>query len=616
MIKSKLISNFFRQGYYQVSIPLKLLVLILPLVCIPIILVGYWSFQASVKNVTTLSKELQLFQAKNVAREIDSIFNTAFNDLKIMALLTTDLLKTSKNDDVPWETDLFAEKINLLIKRYLNNSPYYFQIRFINESAEKVFISIPDTSSTSNDDTFMPMDKVDLSACYTSPIVKLADQATYLIHLSRPAFDREGRLIGAIIIDIKYSMIMELVKEIRIGNKGYAFLVDGQGRTIAHPVYRPYEYDLTRYKDPRLLEFIIHILSGKTGWKGFYDHGEKAAAFAPVPTMNWSLAVAIPIDEFKKEAGMLRRNTMLVVLGMILFSTMLVSILSFRVIRPIRNLVMATEQVASGDLSREIPVYSNDELGMLTVSFNRMIRSLRDIQSQLVASEKLISMGRLSAGVAHEIRNPLNAMKGAVTYLQRRRSEDALVMEYAGIIVEEVDRLSEFVTEFLLFARQSEPSKSALDINDLIRMMVTLFQREFKDENIEVVEQLAPWLPVAMVDSQQLEQVFLNLFINAGHAMQGGGILRISTRGPFMGTQEKNNEDEAATIRITIQDTGTGIDDKDLEFICDPFYSTKDSGTGLGLPISLSIVENHGGRLKISSIKDRGTTITIDLPVE
>ncbi|MFK5953671.1 MAG: cache domain-containing protein [Desulfobacterium sp.] len=616
MVESELTSNFFRRGYYQISIPLKLLLLIIPLVCIPIILVGYWSFQTSVESVTTLSKELQLFQAKNVAREIDSTFNTAFNDLEIMALFTTDLLKTSQNDELPWETDIVADKIHLLMKRYLNNSPYYLQIRFMDESAEKVLIRAPDISSLSEGDTFMTVDKANLSTFYISPIVKLPNQPIYLIHLSRPVFDRAQRLVGAIIIDLKYSMIMELVKGIRIGDKGYAFLVDEQGRTIAHPVYKPYEYDLTRYKDPRLLEFIIHILSGKTGWKGFYEQGEKVAAFAPVPTMNWSLAVGIPIDEFKKEAGILRKNTILVVLWMIFFSTILVILLSFRVIRPIRNLVMATEQVASGDLSREIPVYSNDELGMLTVSFNRMVRSLGDIQSQLVASEKLISMGRLSAGVAHEIRNPLNAMKGAVTYLRRRRSEDALVMEYAGIIFEEVERLSEFVTEFLLFARQSEPRKSALDINELIRMVVTLFQTEFQDENIDVIEQLPPSLPIAMVDSQQLEQVLFNLFINAGHAMQGGGELRISTQGPFMGTQEKNNGDEVATIRITIQDTGTGIDDKDLEFICDPFYSTKDSGTGLGLPISLSIVENHGGRLKILSIKDKGTTITIDLPVE
>ena len=573
------------------------------------------SFQTSVSSVTNLSKELQFFQAENVAREIDSIFKTAFNDLEFMALFTTDLLKTSQDDDVPWEGDIFVEKINLLMKRYLDNSLYYYQIRFVNESDDKAPVSVPDTFSTAQNDMLTAMDKVDLSSFNISPIVKLPDQPIYLIHLSRPVFDKAQRLVGAIIIDLKYSMIMELVKAIRIGEKGYAFLVDGQGRTIAHPVYTPYEYDLTRYKDPRLLEFIIHILSGKTGWKAFHDQGEKAAAFAPVPTMNWSLAVGIPIDEFKKEAGMLRRDTILVVLGMILFSTMLVIFLSFRVIRPIRNLVMATEQVASGDLSREIAVYSNDELGMLTVSFNRMIRSLRDIQNQLVASEKLISMGRLSAGVAHEIRNPLNAMKGAVTYLQRRRSEDDLVIEYTGIIVEEVERLSEFVTEFLLFARQSEPRKSAVDINELIRMMIDLFQSEFEDENIDVVEDLAPLLPIAMVDSQQLEQVLFNLFINAGHAMQGGGVLRISTQGPLGDTLDKNNDHEAQNVRINIEDSGTGIDDKDLEFIFDPFYSTKDAGTGLGLPISLSIIENHGGRLSISSIKDKGTTITIDLPV-
>ena len=617
----KVISGFFRRGFFHMSIPLKLLLLILPLVCIPIILVGYRSFQTSVESVTKLSRELQLLQAKNAAREIDAIFETAFNDLDIMTRIIGDLLETMRNDTSPWEVETFDNKIRMLMKGYFNNSPYYLQFRFVDVKDGHVFTvrrnnggSVPPPTVRKRKIT--QPDMAHLSSLYISPIVKLPEEGLYCIHLSKPVPDKENRSAGAMVIDLKYTLIMALVKGIRIGDNGYAFLVDKQGRTIAHPTFAPYEYDLTRYEDPSLREFIIHILSRKSGWETFFDRGEKAAAFAPVPAMDWSLAVSIPIHEFKKEARVLRFNTMQLVVGMVLISTIIVIFLSFRIIHPIRNLVMATKQVASGDLSREIPVESHDELGLLTASFNRMIRSLRDIQSELVASEKLISMGRLSAGVAHEIRNPLNAIKGAVTYLQRRRAEDSLVMEYSAIIGEEVERLSEFVTEFLLFARQADPRKSATDINALIKTVSTLFESEFQGSLIHVIEHLDPSLPQIMVDSQQLEQVFLNLFINAGHAMKAaGGELRITTRGTAAYLPEKSDTTTTG-VRITIEDSGSGINPEDLELIFDPFYSTKESGTGLGLPISLSIVENHGGRLRVSSIKDRGTTITIDLPVE
>ena len=114
-------------------------------------------------------------------------------------------------------------------------------------------------------------------------------------------------------------------------------------------------------------------------------------------------------------------------------------VLSYNLLRPVKRLVAATERISSGDLTQEIPVKSGDELGALTRSFNRMVGNLREIQSELVRSEKLISMGRLSAGVAHGIRNPLNAMKGAIVYLQRRKSGDPLIEEYAQLILEGIE---------------------------------------------------------------------------------------------------------------------------------------------------------------------------------
>jgi len=334
--------------------------------------------------------------------------------------------------------------------------------------------------------------------------------------------------------------------------------------------------------------------------------GEKAAAYAPIPAMNWSLAVTIPIEEFKKEANAIRQSVVQVVAATVILTALVVGILSYNLLRPVRRLAAATERIASGDLRQEIAVKSNDELGLLTRSFNRMIRNLREIQSELIRSEKLISLGRLSAGVAHEIRNPLNAMKGAIVYLQRRKPGDPLIEEYTQLILEEIERLDLFVTEFLYFAKQSAPKPVLTNLNDLIHNTLTLFDERLRQKTIKVTERLDPALSSVYVDPHQMEQVLLNLVINAIDAMPHGGVLDVSSLADGVGAKPK------AVIRF--RDNGVGIPEHQLRNVFDPFYSTKEGGTGLGLPISLGIVESHGGELRIQSVEGQGTEAVIELP--
>jgi signal transduction histidine kinase len=281
--------------------------------------------------------------------------------------------------------------------------------------------------------------------------------------------------------------------------------------------------------------------------------------------------------------------------------------MSHNLLRPIRRLVAATERIASGDLDQHIPVRSGDELGVLTRSFNHMVRNLRDIQGELIRSEKLISMGRLSAGVAHEIRNPLNTMKGAIVHLQRRRPHDPLIREYTQLVLEEVDRLNHFVTEFLYFARQSAPTLVPTDLNDLIQHTLVLFEERLSETQTSIVKTLDPFLPLLPLDPHQMKQVIVNLIMNALDAMPEGGILEVATR------VETHNSVPLflKTAVFEIRDHGVGIQEQDLNNVLDPFFSTKENGTGLGLPISQGIVENHGGTLAIRSRKGEGTTVTI-----
>jgi signal transduction histidine kinase len=240
-----------------------------------------------------------------------------------------------------------------------------------------------------------------------------------------------------------------------------------------------------------------------------------------------------------------------------------------------------------------------------------MVRNLRKIQTELIRSEKLISMGRLSAGVAHEIRNPLNAMKGAIVYLQKRRAEDSLIQEYTHLILEEINRLNEFVTEFLYFAKQAPPNRVPTDFNELLLNALNLLTEEFKGKGITVSLHLDSSLSLLEIDPHQMEQVFLNFFVNAVHAMPKGGELEVTTS-----LRKDGRKSGIVKVVAEVKDNGTGIAQEHLKSIFDPFFSTKETGTGLGLPISLGIVEGHGGTIRILSKEGEGTIVVVELPLQ
>jgi signal transduction histidine kinase len=239
-----------------------------------------------------------------------------------------------------------------------------------------------------------------------------------------------------------------------------------------------------------------------------------------------------------------------------------------------------------------------------------MVRHLNRTKNELVRSEKLIALGRLSAGVAHEVRNPLNAMKGAIVYLQRQRAGDALVCEYTQLVSEEIDRLSQFVSEFLIFARQSVPKPEPTDINRLICATQNLFEKEAQERGIRLHNQLAPDLPDTAVDPHQMEQVLVNMLRNAMDALPDGGDITFSSRL----LKGQANSGNSPWVSVTVADNGIGIPADQLKNVFDPFFSTKDTGTGLGLPISLGIVENHGGHIRITSQEENGTRVILEWP--
>jgi two-component system NtrC family sensor kinase len=224
----------------------------------------------------------------------------------------------------------------------------------------------------------------------------------------------------------------------------------------------------------------------------------------------------------------------------------------------------------------------------------------------LFESEKLAAVGRLAASIAHEVNNPLEAIKNAL-YLMQTGSDDSKNARFLEIARKETERVSHIIRQMLGFARRSG-EVDWVDVNQVLEETLVLLDKKMRQSHIRVVRELEESLPKVRARADQLRQVFLNLLINAQQAIGTEGQIRIST--------SRFGQALQPSILIQISDTGVGIQDEDLTRIFEPFYSTGKKGTGLGLWVTQDIVRQHGGRIEVSSERNHGTTFTIILQID
>jgi two-component system NtrC family sensor kinase len=289
------------------------------------------------------------------------------------------------------------------------------------------------------------------------------------------------------------------------------------------------------------------------------------------------------------------------------------------VLEPVRQIVAATHHVAKGELNYSIDLNKNDEIGELAKSFNNMTRQLSETQRQLYQSDKLASIGRLAAGVAHEINNPLTGVLTYSSYLLKRASAQPEMKDDLEVIVRETKRCRDIVKGLLDFARQSPPEKRQIDINEVVGRTVRIVQNQLAMQHIKLSTDLDPQLPSAHADVNQMQQILINLLMNASDAIgdKGGNITVVTGRAD---QTPRSGNDLAPTkeyIQIRISDDGCGISADNLNKIFEPFFTTKgQKGTGLGLAVVWGIIEKHNGRITVESEVGKGTAFTILLPVE
>jgi two-component system NtrC family sensor kinase len=315
----------------------------------------------------------------------------------------------------------------------------------------------------------------------------------------------------------------------------------------------------------------------------------------------------------------------LLLLIMLYFSTT-------RIIKPLQRMVAATHQIADGDLNHKVEIQSQDEIGELASAFNQMTEKLKaankelvdwattlekkveertkelvEMQARLVQSEKLASLGKLAAGIAHEINNPLGGVLIYTHLLLEDADKGSAQSENLKKIVKETTRCKDIVKGLLEFSRPKEPEMVLTDIHDALNRALAIFEPQALFQNIKVQKEFSE-VPRIVADSSQLQQVFINIISNAAEAMAGSGILTIRT----------SLDKQTDRIQIEFTDTGHGIKPEDMSRLFEPFFTTKEvgKGTGLGLAISYGLVQKHQGSIEVRSEIGKGSVFTVILPVK
>jgi two-component system NtrC family sensor kinase len=481
---------------------------------------------------------------------------------------------------------------------------------------------------------------------------KGAEETTgMMLKAAAPIVDQDARLLGVLyggnLINRDY-YIVDRIKEIVFKEEKYkgkdtgtATIFQGDLRISTNVKTAAYQRAIgTRVS----AEVGRAVLEEGREWidRAFVVNDWYITAYAPIKSITGKTIGILYVGMLETPYVDIRNKVVYSFLGIALLCLFLVFIMylfiTTGITNPLRDMVVATEKIAQGDLYHEVDIESRDEIGQLAVSFNKMVSELKTAQEklkewaetlerrvnertealekaqyQLIQSEKLASLGKLAAVVAHEINNPL---AGILTYIKLlikitgkepfpvTRAQE--MKEYLAVMDTEMARVTRIVKDLLTFARQSKPRIEKTDVNSIVEKSLSLLENKLKLQNIQLQCILDTTLPLVPCDFSQIQQVIMNLIINGSESMAEGGALTIKS------SHLPGND----FVAIEIADTGTGIPPEHLSKIFDPFFSTKEAGKGVGLGLSIvyGIINEHKGSVEVKSTKGKGTTFFIKLP--
>ncbi|HOE71662.1 MAG: HAMP domain-containing protein [Bacteriovoracaceae bacterium] len=471
-------------------------------------------------------------------------------------------------------------------------------------------------------------DRVLIPIIKTPQSVEIKDKVLsqgMVLRAAYPIFSAEGELLGALIGGILLNRdyaIVDAIKETvyqdetyRGRDIGFATIFLGGVRVSTNVMNADGQRAVGTIVSKEVYDQVI--VKGQD-WFGraFVVNDWYISSYAPIYDIDRKIIGMIYTGILEAKYRDIKLQTMWLFLGITSLGVIVAFFISFRlgqsIIRRIRILKQATQAISSGNLEYQLPPGKSSGFDMLDEAFNNMAKSLKDRDERLqkafqriTRTERLASLGQMAAGVAHEINNPLGGILLYSNLILEEMGDEHPSRENMEKIIYQTNRCKKIVQNLLDFARTPSGDMRPVNINDVIITSLNLVKDQSMFLGITVKHELSQQLPLIMGDTSRLEEVFLNLFINASDAMEGRGLLKVST---WLSSTN--------AVKISISDTGKGIDKAYLPHIFEPFFTTKDpgQGTGLGLSITYGIIQKHNGFIDVESEPGKGTSFIITLP--
>ena len=483
------------------------------------------------------------------------------------------------------------------------------------------------------------------------PKKEVEETSGMMLKAAVPIVDQDGKLLGVLyggnLINRDY-YIVDRIKEIVFKEEKYKGKDTGTATIFQGDVR--ISTNVRTEEDQRAIgtrvseEVEKAVLEEGREWidRAFVVNAWYITAYQPIKNIKGEIIGILYVGMLEAPHIDIRNKVVLSFFGIAFLGLFLVLIMYYfittGITNPLRDMVLATKRIAQGDLSHEVRVQARDEIGHLALSFNQMIRNLKNAheelrkwgmtlekrvaertealqktQYQLIQSEKLASLGKLAAVVAHEINNPLAGILTYIKLLLKITVKEPFPLarikemkDYLTLMNTEMDRVTRIVKDLLTFARQTKPKIENTNVNTILEKSLSLLENKIKLQNLKLTTSLDATLPLVPCDISQIQQTLMNIILNGTEAMPEGGELTIKSR----------HLPQDGFIEIEISDTGAGIPEDHLSKIFDPFFTTKDAGKGVGLGLSIAygIINEHKGSIEVKSKVGKGTTFIIKLP--
>jgi signal transduction histidine kinase len=592
-----------KASLFQFSIRLKLLLTMLLVVTAVVSIITFTIVSLFQKDKTTYIFDLTSVVALHMAEETNTLLQNYNEQLKVFsnALLADEITESKR--------EAFIRKLFENFEDFIAVSVYDLQ----GEERVTVYDTVALDEVEIDNDAFAryrkenPIQvegykagKVTLKNSTLSP--KLPSFTLTLFYQEEPASD-PFIIVGEI----------NLRKLLSLGGKSKVFdtfLIDAQGTLLSHPKV---EYVLRR-ESMADLPVVQTFMQGKAlaGTLEYpIQNKDYLGAYARIDFGGLGAVVQIPKEVAYLTAKELINTLLAVALTVLCFSALVSLVWSRGMTRPIQKLSQATQRVATGDFNVQVETKSQDEIGLLANSFNQMAselekreEALKSAQAALVQSEKMAAFGQLGAGIAHEVKNPLAGILGYAQLALRKVDKESPLARQLEIIEKETKRCKTIIENLMKFARQEKAEFTPTDINQVVEDAVAIVDHQLTINKVKIEKRLTADLPKINGNGNQLQQVLMNLMINAQQAMAEGGQVSLMTR---------RVEDQ---VEIRVSDTGPGIPKEIQQKIFEPFFTTKPvgKGTGLGLSVSYGIIKDHAGQIRLESEVGKGTTFILTFP--